>query len=253
MSDTRFRLRTADVGDAGDDALDEPVELPGIVDGRLAGDEGQHDPVDERQGGGRLVVDQRRVRRAAGRMPLGDDVAGQCVEPVRRLAERGGQFRVPAGQQREFVARLGTGQPRLAVHVHDDAGQPGGAGELGGVILGELGHHREVGDVELGQPAGHGVHQRLAGAEVERRGAGRDAGAVVDLRVADTVQPVAAQQFDCGVGELAAPLRGVVLSAGSDAPQSKTGRSWARWVLRGSGRRSTAWPARRRPASAARG
>lgn len=36
MSDTRFRLRTADVGDAGDDALDEPVELPRIVDGRPA-------------------------------------------------------------------------------------------------------------------------------------------------------------------------------------------------------------------------
>lgn len=28
MSDTRFRLRTADVGDAGDDALDEPVSCP---------------------------------------------------------------------------------------------------------------------------------------------------------------------------------------------------------------------------------
>ena len=45
-------------GDAGDDALDQPVEVLGVRDDRLAGDEGQHDSVDERQHGGRLIVDQ---------------------------------------------------------------------------------------------------------------------------------------------------------------------------------------------------
>jgi hypothetical protein len=61
------------------------------------------------------------------------------------------------------------------------------------------------------------VQQRLAGPEVERRGAGRHACVIVDPGVADAVDSVATQQLDRGVGELAAPLGRVVLSTCSDA------------------------------------
>ena len=89
------------------------VEVFGGVDGRLARDERHHHAVAERQDGDRLVFNECGIRCAVGGMPLGDDTSRERVEPVSRLTERRGQFGVAAGQQCEFVAGLGAGEPRF--------------------------------------------------------------------------------------------------------------------------------------------
>jgi hypothetical protein len=62
------------------------------------------------------------------------------------------------------------------------------------------------------------MEQCFARSEVERRGAGRYVGVLVNLRVADAVNSVAAEQVDCSVGELPASLGCVVLPTCGNAP-----------------------------------
>ena len=91
------------------------------------------------------------------------------------------------------------------------------------MVLGEFASQRQIGKVELGQPGGNGMEQCFAGAEVERSGAARDAGLLVDFGVADAVNSVGAQQLNRGVSELLASLGRIVFPACSNAPSLSNG------------------------------
>ena len=54
----------------------------------------------------------------------------------------------------------------------------------------------QLGEIQLGQPLGHGAQQRRAGTEIKRGGAVRYAGFAVDFQMAQTLGPVVGQQLN---------------------------------------------------------